>query len=58
MPRPPFELRAMEVEERRRERAHRRLRQQQRLRQVLWIFGATGLLALLILALRLAGFVG
>jgi len=58
MPRPPFELRAMEMEERRRELAHRRLRKQQRLRQILWILGGIGLLALLILALRLAGFVG
>jgi hypothetical protein len=48
----------MEMEERRRELAHRRLRKQQRLHQVPWILGGIGLLALLILALRLAGFVG
>ena len=58
MPRPPFELHAMEMEERRRELADRRLRKQQRLHQDPWILGGIGLLALLILALRLAGFVG
>ena len=58
MPRPPFELRAIEMEERRRALVHRRLRKQQRLRQILWILGGIGLLALLILVLRLAGFVG
>lgn len=48
----------MEMEERRRELAHRLVRQQRRLRLVLWSFVGIGLLATVILTLRLAGFVG
>lgn len=48
----------MEKEERRRDLAHRRLHQVRRLLQVLWALGGIGLLALLMLALGLAGFIG
>ena len=58
MPRPQFERRALEKEERRRDLAHRRLHRALRLRQALWALGGIGLLALLMLALGLAGFIG
>jgi hypothetical protein len=48
----------MEKEERRRDLAHRRLHQEQRLRQGLWALGGIGMLAFLMLVLHLAGFIG
>jgi hypothetical protein len=53
MPRPGFELRQMDDEERRRARAHRKLRWQRRRPLVL---GILILLVLLLAVLRLAGF--
>jgi predicted O-methyltransferase YrrM len=58
MPRPPFELRAMEMEERRRAAAHRRLRRAGRMRRVALLLGGLALVALGILTLHLAGFIG
>ncbi len=56
MPRPPAELRKLEEEEKRRDRAHRRLRRGQRLRRFVW----AGLVVLLLLfaALLVARLVG
>ncbi len=56
MPRPPAELRKLEEEEKRRDRAHRRLRWGQRLRRFAW----AGLVVLLLLfaALLVARLVG
>ncbi len=45
MPRPPAELRKLEEEEKRRDRAHRRLRWGQRLKRIAW----AGLVVLLLL---------
>jgi uncharacterized membrane protein len=56
MPRPPAELRKFEDEERRRTRAHSRLRWERRLRMGLWLLGGLVLLVVLILFARLAGF--
>ncbi|MFI5341733.1 MAG: hypothetical protein ACHQ7N_18070 [Candidatus Methylomirabilales bacterium] len=56
MPRPPAELRKLEDEERRRARAHNRLRWVWRLRVALWILGGVTLLVVLVLLARLAGF--
>ena len=56
MPRPPAELRHIEDEERRRARAHRRLRWGRRLRVGLWTLGGVVLLAVFVLCARLAGF--
>lgn len=58
MPRPPCELRAMEEEEWRRARAHRRLRTAERLRRGALLLGGLALVVLGILILRLAGFIG
>ena len=58
MPRPPFELRAIEEEERRRAHAHRRLRQADRLRRGLRVSCGIGLVLLAIVLLRLAGLLG
>jgi hypothetical protein len=55
MPRPPFELRAMEMEERRRARVHQRLRWQARWRRVLWSVASLLTLAALAFLARLAG---
>ena len=52
MPRPPAELRKLEDEERRRERAHRRMRWRKRLRQGLWLLAGTLLLLALAFAAR------
>ncbi len=56
MPRPPAELRKLEEEERRRDRAHRHLRWRQRMKRVAWA-ALLGLLLLLatFLAARLVG---
>ncbi len=56
MPRPPAELRKLDEEEKRRDRAHRRLRWGQRLRRIAW----AGLVVLLLLfaALLVARLVG
>jgi len=56
MPRPPAELRRIEDEERRRERARRRLVWERRLRVALWVTAAVGALAALASLARLAGF--
>lgn len=48
----------MEEEERRRARAHRRLRMAERLRRGALLLGAVALLLFGILILRLAGFIG
>jgi cell division septal protein FtsQ len=56
MPRPPAELRRLEEEERRRARAHRRVRWGRRLRMALWILGGIGLLVVIALLARRAGF--
>jgi len=56
MPRPPAELRRIEDEERRRERVHRRLVWERRLRVALWVTAAVGALAALASLARLAGF--
>jgi hypothetical protein len=58
MPRPPFELRAMEEEERRRARAHRRLRRADRLRRGLRVSGGIAFFVLGLLLLRLTGLLG
>ena len=56
MPRPPAELRKLEEEERRRARAHRRLRWKERIRQVAWAaVGGLCLLLLILLVVRLVG---
>ncbi len=57
MPRPPAELRKLEEEEKRRDRAHRRLRRGQLMKRVAWtaFFGFLLLLATLLVA-RLVGF--
>lgn len=55
MPLPPGELRRMQDEERRRARAHRRLRWARRRRIAIWLLGGAGLLALLVLGARMAG---
>lgn len=55
MPRPPGELRKLEEEERRRARAHRRLRWHQRFRVILWLLGGVCLLAVLALLARIVG---
>ena len=55
MPRPPSELRKLEEEERRRARAHRRLRWEQRLRLGLWLLGGLALFITSVLLARLAG---
>ncbi|HTX53382.1 MAG TPA: hypothetical protein VMD08_08225 [Candidatus Baltobacteraceae bacterium] len=54
----PFELRAMEREEERRERAHRRHRWAKRLRRGALLLGGLASIAFAILMLRLAGFIG
>ena len=56
MPRPPAELRKLDDEERRRARAHRRVRWERRLRIGLWILGGAVLLLAIALLARLAGF--
>ncbi len=56
MPRPPAELKKMDDEERRRARAHRRLLWGRRLRMMLWFLGGIGLLLVISLLARLAGF--
>lgn len=56
MPRPPAELKKLEDEERRRARAHHRLVWGRRLRMMLWILGSIGLLVIIALLARLAGF--
>ena len=55
MPRPPAELRKLAEEERRRARAHRRLRWKQRFQIGLWVLGGIGLLVAIALAARLSG---
>jgi cell division septal protein FtsQ len=56
MPRPPAELRRIEEEERRRERAHRGLVWARRRRVALWVAAAVGVLAVLVSLARLAAF--
>ncbi len=56
MPRPPAELRKLDDEERRRARAHLRLRWEGRFRRALWILGGIGLLALVALLAWMAGY--
>jgi hypothetical protein len=56
MQRPPTELRKLEDEERRRDRAHRRLRWERRLRVARWVVGGLALLFILALIARLTGF--
>jgi hypothetical protein len=55
MPRPPAELKRLEEERRRRDRAHRRLRWERRRRATLWLTGGLALLAVLWSLARLAG---
>jgi len=56
MPRPPAELRKLDDEERRRSRAHRKLRWEGRVRAALWILGSIGLIALVFYLATLSGF--
>jgi len=55
MPRPPEEIRRIDDELRRRERAHRRLRWERRLRTGLWLLGGAAALGALLGVARLAG---
>lgn len=48
MPRPPAELRKMEEEQRRRDRAHRRLRREGWVRAVVWLAPVLTILAVLL----------
>ena len=56
MPRPPAEIRRLEEEKHRRERAHRWVWWERRLRVALWILGGVALLVAIALLGRLAGF--
>jgi hypothetical protein len=55
MPRPPSELRRIEDEERRRARAHRRLKRRQWLRVVIWLGAGLTLAAAVVFLSRLVG---
>ena len=55
MPFAPGELRRIAEEERRRGRAHRRLRWARRRRAALWVLGSALLFSLLVLGARVAG---
>lgn len=56
MPRPPVELRRIEDEERRRARAHRRLKWDRRLRVAIWLGAVLALAAVFVSFARLVGF--
>jgi hypothetical protein len=55
MPRPPAELRRIEDEERRRVRAHRRLKRARRLRVMIWLGAGLALAAAFVFLVRLVG---
>jgi hypothetical protein len=55
MPRPPEEIRRIDEEQRRRVRAHQRLRWERRVRAGLWILGGAAAVAALLAVARLAG---
>jgi len=55
MPFAPGELRRMRDEERRRARAHRRLRWAERRRMAMWLLGGALVLAVILLVARLSG---